>query len=85
MNQEIKAMAEVTNDLAAKLIAVEIAAQAILQALPQAARKEAAADIRRRAASAMQEHAGRFSPAMDAQLTLSIAALLEAAGEPPQR
>lgn len=85
MNDQIHAIAETVNQLAAKLMATELALQCAIRALPADARKAIAADLRTSAAKAMQEHAGTFSPQMDEQMTLSIAALLEAAGEPPKR
>jgi hypothetical protein len=41
--------------------------------------------LRRRAAEVLQEHATGFSQQMDEAATLQLAALLEAAGQPPQR
>lgn len=75
----------VINQLAAKLMVLEIVLQETLRALPPDARKEIAAGSRQQVASAMQQHADGFSPSMDEAATLTLAALLEAAGEPPKR
>jgi len=76
---------EALNRQAAKLIAVEAALQAVLECLPQAARTATASALRLRAASAMQSQAQGLTPDMDRTMSLSLAALLEAAGEPPRR
>lgn len=85
MNQEIDLIAELLNQLAMKLLVAESALQATLGALPAKTKTAIAADLRVRVAQAMQAHAGRLSPAMDKQMTLSLAAYLEAAGHAPMR
>jgi hypothetical protein len=77
--------AVVINQLAARLMFVELALHEVLRALPADARTGIAAGLRQRAASAMQVHADHFSFPMDEAATLALAALLEAAGEPPKR
>lgn len=85
MENDTAAIAFTLNRLAAKQIALEAALQAVLETLPQPARTAAAAGLRQKLAVAMQAHATGFSPDMDSTMTLCAAALLEAAGEPPQR
>lgn len=73
------------NTFGAKLMAIEIALQEVIRALPADAKTEIAGRFRQRLASAMQEHAHLHTAAMDQHMTSSAAAILEAAGEPPQR
>lgn len=82
---ETQKLVDGINAFGAKLMAVEIALQEVIRALPADAKMDIAARFRQRAASAMQEHAPLHSPAMDEQMTASVAAILEAAGEPPKR
>lgn len=85
MDKDRTNAAEVINDLAAKLMVLEQTVHACLTALPADARKGIASDLRHRAELTMQEHAAGFSPAMDVTFSLSLAAALEALGEPPSR
>lgn len=82
---ETEKLVDGINTFGAKLMAIEIALQEVIRVLPAEARTEIAERFRQRLASAMQAHAQTQTPSMDAQMTASAAAILEAAGEPPKR
>lgn len=85
MDEATKAIARVMNQLAMKLMIVETGLQEIARSLPEPLRAETAERFRLRAGEVMQAHAAHLTPDQDEQMTLSVAALLEALGKPPSR
>ena len=77
-------IAEAINQTLAKQMVVELAVQELVRLLPEAAKKAFAECFRVSAENAMQAHASHLSADADEQLTLSVAALLEAAGYAPK-
>jgi len=77
-------IADALNQLVAKQMVLSLGLEEALRALPEGARTAVAARMRQRAAEALQMHSEGFSPSMDEAATLQLAALLEAAGQPPK-
>jgi hypothetical protein len=84
-SMSIENVAEAVNQALAKQMVVEIAVQELVRLLPDSLKKAFAEHFRQSAKNAMQEHASHLSAGADEQLTLSVAAMLEAAGKAPKR
>ncbi len=88
-NPAMTQLFEVITDLSMKVLVLETALQELLRAIHGSPSGEQLTDttiagFRPRIEQAMQQMAGSPSAPMDAALTLAVAGILEAAGQPPQ-
>lgn len=69
----------------ARQLVLDLAVQELVRLQSETIRGRFASALREQVAALMQNHVEHMNPTADAAMSLSLASLLEAAGEPPAR